>query len=509
MSTARSISSCLAPAIFLLAVVPASHGFIIDPGDTPWASTASGNRTANGQPATLTWGFVPDGTTLNDGVSNIGGSDLIAQFNTAFAGNPSETDLTVQPWFSHFADAFGRWSEVSGLNYVYEPNDNGQGFASAAGQLGVRADIRIGGASVDGSSDTLAFNFFPDNADMVLDTDDISLFADPTGDYINLRNIVAHEAGHGLGFRHVVSTTDALLMEPSINITFDGPQLDDIRGAHFYYGDAIEETNGGLGNPTAALAYHLGTIEDTMTASIGTDADILSQAIAPDATDFVSVSNTGDTDFYAFTITEESTVDLQLKPLGGQFNQNSDGSIFDASARADLSLTLWDTDGLTPLLSVDDLPAGGIESILDFALPVGGEYYASISTTTDTVQLYRLDISAESAVISLPGDLDGDGFVGIEDLNIILTNWNQSVPPSDPLADPSADGFVGIDDLDIVLSNWNNGTPPGSPDSPGASNTIPEPATLAILSLWIPLRLYRRASSHHPDTRRNREIDIF
>ena len=30
----------------------------------------------------------------------------------------------------------------------------------------------------------------------------------------------------------------------------------------------------------------------------------------------------------------------------------------------------------------------------------------------------------------LPGDLDGDGFVGIADLNIILSAWNQTLPPA-------------------------------------------------------------------------------
>ena len=73
----------------------------------------------------------------------------------------------------------------------------------------------------------------------------------------------------------------------------------------------------------------------------------------------------------------------------------------------------------------------------------------------------------------LDGDLDGDGFVGINDLNIILANWNQSVPPGNPLADPSGDGFVGIDDLNEVLGNWNAGTPP--------TMAVPEPGTLGLL----------------------------
>ncbi len=78
----------------------------------------------------------------------------------------------------------------------------------------------------------------------------------------------------------------------------------------------------------------------------------------------------------------------------------------------------------------------------------------------------------------LAGDLDGDGFVGINDLNIVLGAWNLSVTAGDPLAgDPSGDGFVGIEDLNLVLGNWNAGSPPGE------VGNIPEPAAAALLGL--------------------------
>jgi hypothetical protein len=91
----------------------------------------------------------------------------------------------------------------------------------------------------------------------------------------------------------------------------------------------------------------------------------------------------------------------------------------------------------------------------------------------------------------IPGDLDGDGFVGHNDLNLILSNWNQPIPPANPIADAAGssgqtpDGYVGIADLNTVLGNWNAGTPP----SVGLS--VPEPATITSI-LLLPIALHDR-----------------
>ena len=75
----------------------------------------------------------------------------------------------------------------------------------------------------------------------------------------------------------------------------------------------------------------------------------------------------------------------------------------------------------------------------------------------------------------LVGDFTGDGFVGVDDLNLILAAWNQSVTPGDLLSgDTDGDGFVGIDDLNWVLGNWNA-------ETPAQSSVVPEPGTLVCL----------------------------
>ena len=58
--------------------------------------------------------------------------------------------------------------------------------------------------------------------------------------------------------------------------------------------------------------------------------------------------------------------------------------------------------------------------------------------------------------VKLRGDINGDGFVGQTDLDVVLDNWGQSVPPAAEAADPSGDGFVGQTDLDVILDNWGD-----------------------------------------------------
>jgi len=66
-------------------------------------------------------------------------------------------------------------------------------------------------------------------------------------------------------------------------------------------------------------------------------------------------------------------------------------------------------------------------------------------------QTLTLNVSSEA---ELPGDADGSGFVGQGDLDIILDNWGQSVPPAQEIADLDDSGFIGQGDLDIVLDHW-------------------------------------------------------
>jgi len=110
----------------------------------------------------------------------------------------------------------------------------------------------------------------------------------------------------------------------------------------------------------------------------------------------------------------------------------------------------------------------GVFNTIDFpAIPNIG---LRVNYTPSTVEL----------IAGLLGDLDGDGFVGINDLNIVLAAWNNNVTPGVwLLGDPSGDGFIGIDDLNQVLGNWNAGTPPLAE----ASSVNPEPGVMIVMTL--------------------------
>ena len=117
--------------------------------------------------------------------------------------------------------------------------------------------------------------------------------------------------------------------------------------------------------------------------------------------------------------------------------------------------------------------AGGFPSIY-----IAAEALGLATVRSGTVELTPYGDELDALDLFLPGDLNGDGFVGLDDLDIILLNWNQFVPPANPAADPTGDGFVGLEDLDVVLNNWNTGSP-----LPPGGVAIPEPTSLALLSL--------------------------
>lgn len=455
-----------------------------------WSRTAvDGSGMVQGQPTTITWSLAPDGTTVpnNDGSGGTGSSQLISFFDTLYPGG-SGTDLTQRPWFHIFDDSFSRWEELSGITFVYEDDDDGRQFSSLSLRRGIvdtRGDIRIGATPVDGQdgSNTIAFAYNPDYGEMVIDTDNTSLFGNTFNDYRAPRNVIMHELGHALGIEHLESNNAAFLMEPFVNVGFDGPQLDDILAIHRGYGDVYEKSNGGAGNDTAANATPLGLLIDQVTTSIGTDAD--DTVVGRTDTDFVSIDDNSDIDFYSFTIGAQAEVTITLTPKGPTYNsgpQDGTQAALDTAALSNLTLTLFDTDGSSQILLSNFNPAGVAESISALPLQDPGTYFIRVSGADNAPQLYQLDVLA-SITTPMPGDLDGDFDVDQDDLAIVLAGFSASVTPGSLIGgDATGDGGVGIDDLDTVLAHWTGTAQP----------VVPEPATVGLLSLGLMMLGRRR-----------------
>ena len=455
------------------------------PGER-WSVSALGPIGNMGDPLTLTWSIVPDGTPI-PGEED---SDLISFFDTNFGAGPGGTDLTQRPWFPHLSAAFERWDELGGITLQYEPNDDGLKHGSFSGLPGVRGDIRLAAASIDGVSNTLAYSYYPDNADVVFDSDDAPFLSNPSADYRRLRNTLMHELGHGIGLEHVVSSDAAFLLEPSIHVGFDGPQLDDIRGIHWFYGDALEKSNGGLGNDTPALATSLGAISGGGMVSIGADAGP-DTVVARDETDFVSIANHLDYDFFSFSIAEPSAVNVLLTPWGGTFSQGTQGgeqTAFDANARSDLTLALLDATGINLLTVAGDHPAGHTESITNFPLASAGEYILRVTGSTSIVQLYQLDISVVAPVSLLAGDYNGDGSVDAADFTVWSDSFGQT--GLGVMADGNGDEIV--DQLDYDVWKLNFGQIAASTTALPASS-VPESSGLALALLAGSQAIFRRS----------------
>jgi serralysin len=356
---------------------------------------------SQGSPIILTWGFMAPGTPIDDSAASgfANAPNNLQSFLNGIYGSQAV-------WQPLFQSVFDRWSAISGITYVFEPNDDGaivtgagSGSTSRPGILGVRADLRIGGKALDGNSGVLAYNYFPNVGDMVFDTND-NFYNTTTNNSIRLRNVTAHEHGHGMGQSHVQSNNAAFLMEPFIQTTFDGPQYHDILIAQRGYGDPNEKSFAGLGNDVATRATPLGFVGNNTSVSVGNGARTL--VVASSTTDFLSIDDNLDIDFFSFTVANSGRVTILLEALGFVYNvtpQSGMGNVaFDTRARSDLALALFSTNGTTMLASADATGLGGNEQII-FDLGAAGTYFIRITgadnpdtISTDT-QFYGLTVN--------------------------------------------------------------------------------------------------------------------
>lgn len=397
-----------------------------------WTNTASGAVGAQGSPITLTYSFVPDGTTINASGSLGGGaSNLFAWLNGIY-GSP-----TV--WQAHFTSVFNNWSSLTGINYVYEPNDDGVTVGSTSGALGIRGDVRIGAVFLDGPSNVLAYNNFPNNGDMVIDSGD-TFFNTTSNNSLRLRNVLAHEHGHGIGLSHVCPDNQTKLMEPFVSTAYNGVQHDDRRGGQRNYGDPLEN------NDTFATATNLGTPTATVQTIQNLSTDDNSDV------DFFKVVSTGFGD--QLTVVVRPTGSTYL--AGAQIaNCGSVATSVDSLNVSNLGVQILDQNGTTVIATANSQPVGAPETLSQIVLPSGpGNYYIRVfPDTTDDIQTYELDYSLTvnplvPFTITFP---DGNPSTGAYDkVNIVRIRAVNVASSADPT---TAQLFTSIDNAPFTAQS--------------------------------------------------------
>lgn len=355
-----------------------------------WTNPTGGASPNMGDPATISWSIVPDGTQVSTINGGLAPSNLIAFMDGIYgtAAGP----VANRPWFNLYKRIYDNWSLQTGLTFVYEPADDGADYsATSRGVTGVRGDVRIGGNNIDGNSGILAFNFFPNGSgntgfdgDMVIDTNDNFYSQNsngPNGENRGLINVLSHEAGHGIGLGHVIPVNETKLMEPFVSFNFLGTQYDDLLGAQTLYGDNAEP------NDNVATANDLGVLGNGITNFTNR-----------------SIDRNNDVDLFKFTIGSAGVISLTVSPDGRQYDvgpQNGNASPSNTFLNKDLAFQIELTDG-TVLTRVAAAALGLPEVLTNFDLPGAGTYVVRILGTGAETQPYTMRMTL-SGITNNPG----------------------------------------------------------------------------------------------------------
>jgi len=120
-------------------------------------------------------------------------------------------------------------------------------------------------------------------------------------------------------------------------------------------------------------------------------------------TDFISIDDDSDTDFFQFSVDGPSTATIVLHPRGPSYGAVIQGnpqlptSEFNGSEQSDLVLAIFDQSG-TLLSQVDTNGLGGDETCDELLLSEAGDYFVRVTGKANAAQMYSIDVSVISGL---------------------------------------------------------------------------------------------------------------
>ena len=368
----------------------ANGGGNINLSGNRWINPVGGSSPNNGDPATVSWSIVPDGTQVSTVGGGLAPSNFISFMDGIYGSAPGS--LVNRPWFNLVRRTYDNWASLSGLNFIYEPIDDGAAYGAASrGVIGVRGDMRVGGNAIDGNSGILGFAFYPTGSgntgtdgDMVIDTSDnfYQLSSDgATGENRGLINVLSHEIGHGIGLGHVIPTDQTKLMEPFVSFAYYGPQHDDILATQTLYGDTYEQ------NDATSQASNLGLLGNGVNQF-----------------NSLSIDRSEDTDVFLFTVGSAKLKRVTLIPEGLQYDVGPQGgqiSTVNTLINRNLSFQIERISGEVVAVA-NSSPAGLPEILQSPSLSPGAYFLRVLAGAAGETQMYSLRVEADATTSTGP-----------------------------------------------------------------------------------------------------------